>query len=410
MLWEDTFYEDGVSISDRIGQLVQKIRPETVANIAIDARRKSKLRHVPLLLLVHLAKIASGSSLVSSTTEKIIQRADEIPELLALYWKINPPVGGKRRPIPNQIKKGLAAAFAKFQPYHFAKYDRDNAVKIRDVMFLVHPKPLPGREALYAQIASRTVPPADTWEVALSSGADKKETWTRLILEGKLGYLALLRNLRNMEAALVDDALVREAILARKGADMVLPFRYIAAARAAPSFEKELDAAMLESIAGLEPFDGMTNILVDISGSMRVPLSAKSDMTRMDAAAALAALFPGAKRVFSFSTDIKLVPPRGGIAMIDAIIGSQMHGGTDLFGAVRKVRDKHPNDRLLVITDEQTTRDRFDTAHEKMGKRSYLVNVAPYQNGVGYGADWIHIDGFSESVIGFMQQMERSST
>src|SRR5262249_37708050 len=152
--------------------------------------------------------------------------------------------------------------------------------------------------ALWKQVAERTLASPDTWEVALSAGADKRETFERLLAERKLGYLALLRNLRNMDQAGVDEALVTEAILARRGAGRVLPFRYVAAARAAPRFERWLDEALMETVLEGPVFDGRTVVLVDVSGSMDWKLSAKSDLSRMDAAATLASVIPGDVRVF----------------------------------------------------------------------------------------------------------------
>jgi hypothetical protein len=35
-----------------------------------------------------------------------------------------------------------------------------------------------------------------------------------------------------------------------------------------------------------------------------------------------------------------------------------------------------------------------------------MVNVAPYQNGVGYNDGWIHVDGFAENVIRFIVESE----
>jgi hypothetical protein len=64
MLFEDGFYESGVSIADRIKALVPKCRPEFVAACAFEARTKMKLRHVPLLLVAVMAGAASHAKLV----------------------------------------------------------------------------------------------------------------------------------------------------------------------------------------------------------------------------------------------------------------------------------------------------------------------------------------------------------
>ena len=74
-------------------------------------------------------------------------------------------------------------------------------MKLRDVLFLCHAKPKDeAQDATWKQLIGGTLPTPDTWEVALSSGADKKATWERLIAEKKLGALALLRNLRKIKA------------------------------------------------------------------------------------------------------------------------------------------------------------------------------------------------------------------
>ena len=395
LLWENEFYEDGETIADRISEYAGKVRPSVLANLAIEARSHFNLRHVPLLLLCELAK--TGGPIVSDTIAKTIQRADELTELLAVYWR-----NGKR-PLPAQIKKGLAKAFCGFSEYQLAKYNRDNAIKLRDVLFLTHAKPKDAEQAdVWKRLIDGTLESPDTWEVNLSGGANKRETFERLLKEQKLGYLALLRNLRNMAEAGVDPGLIRDAIIARRGAKRVLPFRYIAAARACPRMEPAIDRALSEAISEIPPFHGKTAILVDVSGSMNSALSNRSDMTRMDAAAALGAIVPGDVRLFTFSYQIVEVPPRRGMAGVDAIIRSQLHRGTFLGAAIEVINRDVAYDRLIVITDEQSA----DRVPGPKGK-GYMINVASNRNGVGYGP-WVHIDGFSESVLKFIHEYESS--
>lgn len=395
LLWESEFYEDGETIADRMSALAAELDPAIVAALAVEARERFNLRHAPLMLLSVLVRTGSGTSLVSETIERVIQRADEMSEFLAIYWR------NGRRPLTKQMKRGLARAFAKFDGYQLAKYDRDGPVKLRDVLFLVHAKPKDeAQAALWKQVADRDLPSPDTWEVALSGGADKRETFERLLAERKLGYLALLRNLRNMDEAQVDEGLVRAAIIARRGAERVLPFRYVAAARAAPRYEPFLDQALMEAVLAEPVFEGRTIVLVDVSPSMNVRLSARSDLTRMDAAATLASIVPGDVRVFSFSNEVVEVPARRGMAGVDAVIRSQPSNGTLLGKAVTHV-NRLPHDRLIVITDEQSQ----DPVPAPKAAKAYMVNVASARNGVGYG-DWTRIDGFSESVLRYMREHE----
>ena len=401
MLWEDQFYEDGESIAARIEKLVAQVSPQIVAALAVEAKQEQKLRHVPLLLASALVRPATGTNLVSQLLPKVITRADELGEFMALYWSKG------KTPLAKQVKMGLAQALTQFDAYQLAKYDRARAVRLRDVLFLTHAKPKDEQQALiWKQLVDGTLPSADTWEVALSTGEDAKTSWERLLSEGKLGYLALLRNLRNMEKVGVDEALIRKALLARKGADKVLPFRFIGAARAAPSFERELDQALIASIAQLPRFEGKTVVLVDVSGSMGTSVSSKSDLTRMDAAASLASIFPSDDlKVYSFSDRVVQVPARVGLAGIDAIRSSQPHGCTALAEAVRTMNTKHPDaDRLIVITDEQGTDGRVPAP---VAKKAYMINVASCKNGVGYG-QWTHLDGFSEGVLRWMAEFEKA--
>jgi hypothetical protein len=275
-------------------------------------------------------------------------------------------------------------------------------VKLRDVLFLSHAKPVDAaQEALWKRLVDGELATPDTWEVALSSGADKTLVWERLLAERKLGALALLRNLRNMKAAKVSDGLVRDAIRTVR-TERVLPFRFIAAARYAPQWERELEDAMFRCVAGQEKLAGKTVLLVDVSGSMTAALGRKSEMLRMDAAYGLAVLLREVCEdvdVYSFSDELVRVPSRRGFALRDAIDASQVHGGTYLGKAVSQIEGEY--DRLIVLTDEQS----HDHVPGPRG-RGYMINVASHQNGVGYGA-WTHIDGWSESVIEYVRAVQQ---
>src|SRR5271157_4321698 len=258
MLWENQFYEDGVEIAGRIQELVSRVAASHVAVLAVEARTKMKLRHAPLLLVREMARHATHRKLVAETLASVIQRADELAEFVANYWKDG------RAPLSAQVKKGLAAAFPKFDEYALAKYDRGGPIKLRDVLFLAHAKPRDEAQAeVWKRLIAGELTAPDTWEVALSSGADKREAWERLLREQKLGALALLRNLRNMREAGVDESLVLAALGSMSTAT-VLPFRFLAAARYAPQWEEALEQAMLKCVAGQEKLAGKTVVLVDV--------------------------------------------------------------------------------------------------------------------------------------------------
>lgn len=403
LLWEDQFYEDGVAIADRIKALVPKVAPAKVAELAIEAREVMKLRHAPLLVIREMARSEKHRGLVADTLARVIQRPDEMTELLAIYWAdaLGPMQQRKRQPVSAQVKKGLARALTKFDAYQLAKWDRDGAVRIRDVLFLVHAKPKDAEQAkVWKQLVDGELASPDTWEVSLSAGKNKRETFERLIAERKLGGLALLRNLRLMQNALVPRETIAGAIEAMR-TDRLLPYRFITAARYAPDFEPELGAAMLKSVKDHVRLPGRTRLLIDVSGSMFATLSAQSEMTRAEAACGLAILareICDEVEIFTFSNEVVKVPPRRGFALRDAIINSQPHGGTYLGKAVTEIDRK--GDRLIVFTDEQS-RDQVPEPRA----RGTMVNVASYQHGVGHGA-WTRVNGFSEAVVAWIAASE----
>ena len=402
LLWENEFYEDGVSIAKRIQTLAASVPVADVAALAIEARTVMNLRHVALWLTLSVINRREGAAFdTASLIDAVCRRADEPGELLAMYWGPHTGSNASRSSIPAAMKRGIARAMRRFDAYQLAKYDRPTDVRMKDLLRLVHPKPANDDQAkAFGGILDGTLASADTWEVALSAGGDAKAEFERLLRENRLGYMALLRNLRRMDQARVDPELIREAILARRGARSVLPFRYVAAARAAPRFEPWLDEALCRAVDELPLLDGETTVLVDVSGSMNERLSGKSDMTRRDAASTLASVINGRVRVLTFSEKVLEVPARRGMAGVDAIARSQPHLGTYLGKAVAYANTLR-HDRLIVITDEQS----HDPVGAPKARNAYMINVASTDRAVGHG-DWTRISGFSENVLAWIHQKE----
>lgn len=398
MLWEDSFYEDGIGIAERIKSLIPKVKAEAVAIMAVEARSKMKLRHVPLLIVREMARYATHRPFVASTLVQIIQRPDELTEFLSIYW-----IDGKTA-ISAQVKKGLALAFRTFNAYQLAKYNRDEIIKLRDVMFLTHPKPINDAQAeTWKKLVEGTLESPDTWEVELSAGKDKKATFERLISENKLGALAFLRNLRNIQQAGISQSTV-ERYSKTVNVERVLPFRFISVANAVPMWEPILEPMMFKCLEGREKFNGATALLVDHSRSMETAVSAKSDISCFDAASAIGMLLRETCdefRVFTFSNSCIEVPARRGFALREAIKSRINPVGTLLGMAVKHVYKEYPQcQRLIVVTDEQSA----DTPPNPQGK-GYVINVGTDRNGIGYGA-WTHISGWSEAVLDYIQTSE----
>lgn len=420
LLWEDSFYESGSEIGATIAALVTQCKPEIVAALAVEAREQMYLRHVPLFLVRELARIKGQGALVATTLARVIQRPDELGEYLALYWK--DAADADKDSISAGSKRGLAKAFGKFSAYQLAKYDRDSVVKLRDVLRITHAKPKDAEQAaLWKQVIARELKTPDTWETELSGGKAPKETWERLLQENKLGGLAFLRNLRNMTAANVNDDLIRTRFSGPF--EKVLPFRFIAAARHAVRFEPEIERAMLRSIAELPKLCGVTALIIDTSPSMwGTKVSAKSELDRFDAAAALAILareLCESVHIWAFNERAYEVPARRGFALRDAL--SATKAGASCGGLAVSAANERGYDRIIVLTDGQWhfmanggpfAQDHYlrdgkaqDVAPAPLTDKAYMINVAPYVHSVG-GGKWQSVDGWSERILDYIRALE----
>lgn len=318
----DKFYEGTDERVERIRNLIQICPPEFVAKLAIYAREKMYLRSIPLVLVVELAKWHNGDNLISKTIPKVVKRADEITELLAYYTLANNRKDLKKlNKLSKQVQKGLATVFNSFDEYQFSKYNRDGAIKLRDALFLVHPKPKNAeQQAIFDKITNATLSTAYTWETQLSAVGQraftnekekeeaKKVKWEELIDSGKMGYMAMLRNLRNFLEADISIPHLMKVCQRLSDAQQVarskqLPFRFLAAYRElsgtkrgviqkikdlfngkTPLVLSALENAATHAAQNIKGFDITTKVLIamDVSGSMQQPVSPRSKILNYD--------------------------------------------------------------------------------------------------------------------------------
>lgn len=418
LLFEDQFYEDGVEQMKRIRDLSLEVDPETLADIAIEARRDHGLRHVPLLLLVQLAKTGSGvPHLVSDTIAKVCTRADQLTDLLALYRS----EGNVK--FSAQLKKGIARALEGFDTYQLSKYaaTAGKAFALRDALFISHARSLDARlGADFDALANNRLRQQDTWESASSAKADMKAEFTRLLSDGKLGYLALLRNVRKFEELGLARSTVVDAIKARRGARSVWPTQFYAASKASPAFADAIQDAMLANVRSWNRLSGRTVIVADISGSMNNSLSAKSEFSRYSATALLTGcLVEQCEDPVVYATAgcdarrqhaTKKVSATPGLRMVETLMAANRdlgHGGIFLTQCMDYIHAHEGKvDRVIVLTDEQDIDSKRSPLGARMvGDRNYLINVASHQHGIGY-RNWIHVDGFSEGVLKWIAAYE----
>lgn len=315
----DQFYEKAADKMQRLRELIEKNDADFVAKLAIYVREKMYLRTVPMVLTVELAKLQSGNGIVGKLTNRVVQRADEITELLAYYAMANERKSVKKlNKLSKQLQKGLGEAFNKFDEYQFAKYNRDAEVKLKDALFLVHPKAKDeAQQILFDKIVKDELQVPYTWEVELSvlgqqkfenatlKAAAVKAKWEELIFSNKMGYMATLRNLRNILEAEVSKEALNKVCEYLGDANAVakskqLPFRFLAAYRELKQLNngrvskvlEALEAAVLQSAANIAGYDENTKVVIaaDVSGSMQKAISAKSKVQYYDIGLMLAML------------------------------------------------------------------------------------------------------------------------
>lgn len=298
-MFSDNFYESSDGRLERLRTLIKRVDPEFVAKLAVYAREQMYLRTMPMILVVELAKVHNGDDLVRRTLSRVIKRADEITETLAYYSLANERTDVKKLgKLSNQIRLGLSDAFNKFDEYQFAKYNRDGNISLKDALFLVHPKPVTDvNQMLFDKIVNDNLETPYTWETELSAKGNKSEVWEELIESGRLPYMAMLRNLRNMLNAKVDSKSivnVAATLSARENVERSrqLPFRFLSAFRElkdvnspdTPMLLNALENAIQASVSNMKGFDYDTKVAIacDVSGSMQTPISARSKVLQYD--------------------------------------------------------------------------------------------------------------------------------
>ena len=189
------------------------------------------------------------SELVAETLARVIQRADELAEFVAIYGRTG-ACRFRRRSRRGWLRRS-PSSMSTPRPSMIVATDQ----AARRAVSRSRQAARCGAGEVWKRLIAEELTVPDTWEVALSSGADKREAWERLLREQKLGALALLRNLRNMREAGVEEDLVLAALRSMNAA-RVLPFRFLAAARYAPQWEEALEQAMLKCVASQEKLDG----------------------------------------------------------------------------------------------------------------------------------------------------------
>lgn len=419
----DKFYRTSDEEFKKLRELIKLNDKLFVAKAAIYARTQFGMRSITHVLASELAKHISGEDWAKNFYKNIVYRPDDITEILS-YHKAN---NGK---ITNAMKKGLAMSFDKFGDYSIAKYRGDGKeLKLVDAVNLLHPIPTEQNADALKQLVNGTLRSFDTWETELTKAGQeasseeekdelKKEAWASLIESGKIGYFALLRNLRNIIEQspeslgkaleiLVDEKRIKNSL--------VLPFRFLTAyneikklsgggaVRALMSISDAIDI----SLSNVPVFKGETLVVLDTSYSM---VGKPSEIGSMFAAALVKS---NRCDFMSFSNDAHyqtLNPKDSTLTIANSIHFAA--GGTNFHSIFQRVHKKY--DRIIILSDMQgwigytSPKAYFNSYKSATGANPYVYSF----DLMGYGtmqfpeSNVFCIAGFSEKIFDIMALLE----
>lgn len=456
---EDLFYASGGTIAEEIEKdirTVAKVDPKFILQLAAYARNELFLRTTPQVLLVFAANIVETKSYVRAYAPKIVKRADELSEVIAFQLE----KFGK--PIPNSLKRGLADAFRNFDEYQLNKYDSNkSAVKLGDVLQLIdRHKDYPVSEAMRNYLVNDIIDEealpkiaslkkllkkseiddealllakqsSVTWETFISHFGSTKEAWE--IVAPNMGYMALLRNLRNFEQKNVEMggilAIISDPDRVKKSKQ--LPFRFYSAYNTVTNqtSKRAISRAMEASITNAT-LEGKTAVMIDLSGSMGMGVSRGSTVTYKNISCllgAIAARKSADSLVIGFATtaqEVRLNPDDTLLTNMAKIHSHSLNvgGGTSPHEAMKILGNRNV-DRIIMLSDMQcyNPSDRYNNTFNTMWKeyRKNNPNVMLYSYDLsGYGTQptpqtdkhVITLAGWNDKILDYINLAEKQDT
>lgn len=406
----DKYYQGSGDIEKKLHELIDSCDKLFCAKAIVYARREFGLRSVSHVAASIIAKYISGEKWAKNFYDKVIFRPDDITEIMAYHFS-------KKQKLSNAMKRGFAKAFSRFDEYQLAKYKgQNNQVKLVDAVNLVHPNKCSGVEKL----VSGTLKCTETWGSMLSGAkGDYKENvsvWKGLLSDNKLGYMALLRNVRNILILNDDnlsqmcfDALVNEKAIHKS---LVLPFRFITAYEQLESVSSDamtyISRACEIACDNIPKFEGRTLIALDTSGSM---------MSVCKIASLFAAALMKSNNcdivTFDYSAKYRNINRNDSIVTIQKSLC--FAGGYTNFPSIFEVANKK-YDRIIILSDMQSWMRVFSPkkAFEQYKKDYGIDSCKVYSIDLsGYGTlqlpekDIFCLAGFSEKIFDLMKLMEQ---
>ena len=428
----DQFYQKSNETLDRLKDLLDKVEPKFAAKAAIFARDKFGMRSITHVLAGELTSRLAGQEWSKNFYDRVVVRVDDMTEIMSYY--IENKTDKNKPKFPNSLKKGFASAFNRFDSYQLAKYRAENKeVKLIDVVNLCHPVPCAKNAEALSKLVSGDLKSTDTWESKLSKagqvaqneeelGQLKADAWGELLTTRKIGYFALLRNLRNILnvapqfVTIACDMLTDEKLIK---SSRVLPFRFKTAYDEinnnygyAPSKETRellvaLDKALSISVSNVPVFDGETLVVLDVSGSMSGRPS--------EIASLFGAILAKSNNcdVMTFATNSKYVSYNPTDSVISIRNSFKFTGGGTNFKSIFTTANRK-YDRVIILSDMQGWVGHTSPVSEfNLYKKKFKCNPYIYSwdlNGLGSlqfpENNVFALAGFSDKVFDIMKWLE----
>jgi hypothetical protein len=435
---KDQFYRTEKEQITEIGNILKSLDDKKfAAKAAIFARTEFGMRSITHVLASELSEYASSQYWAKSFYEKIVFRPDDMSEIISYLWN-----NKKTKKLPNALKKGFAKSFDKFDNYQLAKYRMNGKeVSLVDIVNLVHPIPIDkNREALHSLVKD-TLRNTKTWEAMLTNAGKvaetedekvelKKDVWKELLESKKIGYLALLRNIKNIieqSPELVDllcDRL-QDSDWITNPKNTVLPFQYLIAYKqfqhkqgsVAKKILIALSNALEISCSNVPKFTGETLVVVDNSGSMQSPVSSSKYVHCSELGAIFGAVLAKATGadIMEFGSDARYINfnPADSVMSFASSFAENNEVGhdTDFHSIFKKANRKY--DRIFIFSDMACN---YGGSFEEFKKYRKNYSANPFLYGFdlhGYGTtqftedNIIMFSGFSEKIFDLIDINEK---
>lgn len=416
--FDDKYYSKANDTLTRLEQLINASDKHFAAQAIVYARTVFGMRTISHVAASVLAKHIGGESWAASFFNKVIRRPDDMTEIFAFHKS-------RGQKLSNAMKKGFAKAFEGFDKYQLAKYRaEDKSVKLVDIVNLCHPVECDYNGGAITALVKGELRSEDTWETMLSkAGAHidaKRDVWHKLLESHKLGYFALLRNLRNI-IQLGDDMLSNEAYSTLTNEylidkSLVLPFRFDTAYEEMRKIGNNeamryVSRACEIACRNVPKMSGRTLVAVDVSGSMggrpaQIASLFAAVLAKSNNADVIT--FDNYARYVTYNPDDSLMTIKQSFRFTG--------GGTNFYSVFRVANKRY--DRIILLSDMQSWMNigpRYGDVRACMRayRKAYNPDCKFYSFDLaGYGtlltpeANTYCLAGFSDKIFDIMANLE----